>query len=269
MIKLREVKATSIINRSGIPGVDFVINPYVGCAHGCKYCYARFMKKYSGHKEEWGQFVDIKINSADIIKKDLKKYKNGLISISSVTDPYQPVEKKYKLTRKILEELLTIQPTIDIITKSDLILRDIDLISQFKDSRVIISLSQIDDNIRKELEPLAPPVNKRINTIKHLHNANIKTGLFISPILPELSNWRELILLTKDFVNEYWFENLNLYPSIRLNIYHFLRRNKQDLIKSYNDVYYRGNMYWIEEEKKIRKFCEELDLDYKIYFHYK
>ena len=131
-MKIKKIKAKSIIVKSNLPEGDFVINPYIGCQHGCKYCYARFMKRFTGHTEPWGSFVDVKINAPDLIPKDTNKYKNKSIVISSVTDPYQPIERKYKLTRKILEKLVPFQPHLNLITKSDLVIRDIDLFKQFK-----------------------------------------------------------------------------------------------------------------------------------------
>ena len=205
-MKIKEIKAKSIITKSGLPESDFVINPYIGCMHGCIYCYARFMKRFTGHKEEWGQFIDVKINAADLIPTDTKKYKEKSIVMCSVTDPYHPVERKYKITRKILEKLIPLKPQLTILTKSNLVLRDIDIIKKFNDVIVAISLSITDDKVQKELEPLASSVEERIKTLKELHRAGIKTVLFVSPILPYLSDWQTLITKTKKFVDEYWFE---------------------------------------------------------------
>jgi DNA repair photolyase len=102
MLRIREIKAKTIITKSGLD-VDYVINPYVGCLHGCIYCYARFMKRFTNHHEPWGKFLDVKINASELIPKNSKKYKGKAIMISSVTDPYQPAERKYKLMRGILE----------------------------------------------------------------------------------------------------------------------------------------------------------------------
>ena len=269
MIKIKEIKVKSIIIKSGLPEGDFVINPYTGCMHGCKYCYARFMKRFTGHKEPWGSFVDVKINSPDLIPANVNKYKNKFITFGSVTDPYQPIERKYKLTRHILEKLIPIQPNLDIMTKSDLVLRDIDLLKQFKDCIVAVSLSVLDDRIRKELEPLSSSIDKRINTLKELHNAKIKTALFISPIFPELTNWQKIINKTKTFMDEYWFENLNLYSSIKDNIYKFLRKNSPESIEKYKKIYSKNNNYWREEESSIKKFCKKNKIKYKIYFHHR
>lgn len=265
-MKVREIKAKSIIMKSNLPEGDYVINPYIGCEHGCKYCYARFMKRFTNHPEPWGEFVDVKINALELIKN--KKYDKKYITISSVCDPYQPIEKKYELTKKILEKLIPLQPHIDILTKSDLVIRDIGLLKQFKDSMVAMSFSMLDENLRKQLEPGAPSADKKIAALKELYKNNIHTVVFISPLFPEITEWKEIILKTKDFVHEFWFENLNLYPSIQDNIYSFLRKNKPELIEKYKEIY-SNNDYWNKMESEIRKFCTENDIKYRIYFHHK
>ncbi|MBU3964812.1 radical SAM protein [Patescibacteria group bacterium] len=268
-MKIKEIKVKSIIVKSNLPEGDFVINPYIGCQHGCKYCYARFMKRFTGHTEPWGFFVDVKINASDLIPEDTNKYKDKSIVISSVTDPYQPIERKYKLTRKILERLIPLQPHLSLMTKSDLVIRDVDLFKQFKDCLVAFSLSVLDDKTRKEIEPLSSSVDKRINALKNLHKANIPTALFISPIFPEITDWKKIINKTKSFVGEYWFENLNLYSSIKNGIYRFLRENKPELVEKYKKIYSKDSNYWNIEENNINEFCKKNKLNCRIYFHHK
>lgn len=181
---IREIKAKSILTKSGIPGVVYCVNPYVGCSHGCRYCYATFMKKYTGHTEPWGSFVDVKINAPEILQKQLKRAKRGSVLISSVTDAYQPIESKYKLTRQCLEALLQCQFPVDILTKSPLVLRDTDLIKKFKDIAVGITITTNDEKMQKIFEPNAPSIMARIRTLKALHDKGINTYAFIGPVLP-------------------------------------------------------------------------------------
>lgn len=268
-MKIKETKAKSIIVKSKLPDTDFVINPYIGCMHGCIYCYARFMKTYTGHEESWGHFVDVKINATDLIPEKTDKYKGKSILISSVTDPYHPVDIKYKLTRKILEKLIPLQPDLNILTKSDLVLRDIDLLKQFKKCLIAISLSFLNEKNRKQLEPLATISERRINALKKLHKTGIETAVFISPIFPEITDWQEIIKKTKKFTNEYWFENLNPYFSIQDNIIKFLKKNYPKLVIKYKKIWAKKHDYWDKEEKNIRKFCRNNKLVCKIYFHHK
>ena len=181
---IREIKAKSVLTSSGIPGVDYCVNPYVGCSHGCRYCYATFMKRYTGHTEAWGSFVDVKINAPEILQKQLKRARMGRVLISSVTDAYQPIESKYKLTRQCLEILLQSQFPVDILTKSPLVLRDTDLIKKFKDIEVGITITTNDEKISRVFEPNAPSIMARIRTLRALHDKGINTYAFIGPVLP-------------------------------------------------------------------------------------
>ncbi len=262
-----EIEASSIIVSSKIPDSDFVINPYIGCQHACGYCYAQFMKKYSGHNdEEWGKFVDVKINAQELVVNK-KRYQGKRITLSSVTDPYQPIEEKYKLTRKILEKLILLEPILYIITKSSLVLRDTDLLKQFKNCTVAFSLSIFDDNIRKRIEPYSSTAQERINTLKKLYQAGLKAALFISPFFPYITDWKELIEKTKGFVSEFWFSNLNLYAYVRGDVGRFLSSVNVRLNNLYNNIYSgnKASYYWLEQSKIINDYCKNNNLKCKIY----
>lgn len=268
MLKIKEIKTKSIIVKSALPDSDYVINPYTGCMHSCIYCYAVFMKRFTNHSEPWGKFVDVKINAPDLIPQNTKKYKGKLIMISSVTDPYQPIERKYKLMRKILENLISLEPNLCIMTKSDLIERDIDLLSQFENCQAGISISTLDEKIRKQIEPLASSPQKRISTVRKLKKAGISNFIFISPILPEITNWKQIINKTKDFVDEYWFENLNIRATNWNNIRKWLKNYHPQYLKLYQDIFLGKIDYWSKIEKEIRNFCKSQNLNCSIYFHH-
>ena len=184
------VNAKSILVKSKLPGADYVINPYIGCLNACTYCYAKFMLRFQRHWNEWGKFVDVKINAPGLLPT--KSLKGKKVLMSSVTDPYQAVEKKYELTRKILKQLIPLQPSLFILTKSDLVLRDIDLLKQFKDCIVCFSMA-FDENVRKRLEPGAQPLQRRVKALKKLRKAGIKAGIFIAPLIPGVTNWKKLV----------------------------------------------------------------------------
>lgn len=266
-MKINEIKAVSILTPSKLPGVDFVINPYVGCSHACVYCYARFMKRFFNHDEAWGDFVDLKINSPKLIPSATNKYRNKSVLLSSVTDPYQALEKKHELTRRILEKLIPLQPNLSILTKSPLVLRDIDLLKQFHQCKVAISLSITqNETFRKVIEPCTSSEASRIDTLKQLHASKIKTILFASPLFPELSDWQALIQKTCLFVSEYWFENLHLYPATK--------RALHTALKDYDPYFLQKLLrfdrsdYWKIEEKKIQAYCRERQIPHEIYFHH-
>lgn len=183
-MKIREIEVKSVLTRSRIPSVTYVVNPYTGCGHACRYCYATFMVRFTGHAERWGDFVDVKINAPEVLNKELKRARKARVLLSSVCDPYQPIERKYKLTRACLEVLLKHGFPLDILTKSDLVLRDLDLIKQFKDAEVGWSIATDDEKVKKLLEPFSPSLEARLKALKTFHDAGIETYAFIGPILP-------------------------------------------------------------------------------------
>lgn len=220
---VKKIKVKSVLTRSGIPGVDYCINPYVGCFHGCRYCYATFMKRFTGHTEAWGSFVDVKVNSPEVLQRQLQRKARGRVMISSVTDAYQPIEAKYKLTRKCLEVLLQYQFPVDILTKSPLVLRDLDLIKEFKDIEVGVTVTTNDEKIRKVFEPKAPSITARINTLKKLHNNGINTYAFIGPVLP--MNPEALLENINPHVDSIIIDRMN-YTSKTLKIYKRMNLSK-------------------------------------------
>lgn len=180
---VKEVYAKTILSRSKV--FDYSVNPYVGCEHGCTYCYARFMKKYTGHKEEWGEFVDAKINAANLLQVELKKKTAGRVWMSGTCDPYQPLEKKYELTKKCLEVLSKHAWPVTVQTKSSLVNRDVDLLRKVNDVEVGVSITTADDGVRKVFEPNSPPISERIETLMKLRSAGIRTFAMIAPLLPK------------------------------------------------------------------------------------
>jgi DNA repair photolyase len=179
---IREIKAKGILSKSQI--YDYALNPYVGCAHECVYCYAKFMKRFTGHKERWGDFVDIKINAPELLAREVKRKRIGRVWVSGVCDPYQPLEKKYRLTEKCLEILAASGWPFTVQTKSDLVLRDMEILKKAKDSEVGFTITTADDSIRRIFEPGASPVGKRIAALEMLHNSGIHTFAMIAPVLP-------------------------------------------------------------------------------------
>ncbi len=169
-MKTKEKKCKSILSESGLYGVDYSLNPYTGCEYGCKYCYATFMKKFSNHSENWGNFVDIKENAPKVLENDLRKKEKSSILLSSVTDPYQPIEKEYKITRKTLKRLSKTEHEINILTKSDLILRDLDILSEFKPEKISVgfTINFLKEKDRKIWEPNATKIKNRIKALRKI-----------------------------------------------------------------------------------------------------
>ncbi|MCX7999715.1 MAG: radical SAM protein, partial [Leptospiraceae bacterium] len=143
---IREVECKSILNKSAI--ADYCINPYIGCQHGCKYCYAAGITfRFRSRVEEWGEFLDIKTNAVTLLSKETKKKKIGRVYLSSLTDPYQPIEEKYELTRRIVEILIKNNFPVTIQTKSYLVTRDLDLLSKGKSNEVGVTIVSMDEKV--------------------------------------------------------------------------------------------------------------------------
>jgi len=183
---VHEVLCRSILNRSRIPGLDYTLNPYVGCAHGCVFCYARFMTRYTQHNMDWGRFVDVKTNAPDVLAGQIGRLKPGVISLSTVTDPYQPVEKKYRITRKLLEMLVRSEFSVHILTRSGLVCRDLDLLKQLprEHCEVGLSMTILNETDRRWFEPRAPSVQSRLNALADLRRNGIRTWVFLAPVMP-------------------------------------------------------------------------------------
>ncbi len=180
---VREISAKSVLSKSQV--YDYAMNPYVGCSHSCRYCYAAFMRRFTGHREKWGAFVDVKINAPELLAREIgKKRKRGRVWVSGVCDPYQAAEKKYGLTRRCLEVLLENQWPVTVQTKSSLVLRDIEILERFQDIEIGFSIATADEKIRKLFEPGASPIGERIGALEVLHGRGIPTFAMIAPLLP-------------------------------------------------------------------------------------
>jgi DNA repair photolyase len=183
-MKMSERNVRSILSRTNIPGADYCLNPYIGCAHGCRYCYATFMTKYSGHTEPWGSFVEAKVNAVQLLRKELRRRREGEVILSSVTDPYQPVERTYGLTRGCLELLAASNLAVSILTKSHLVERDLDILGRMVNVEVGLTITTDREDIRRIFEPGASPIQARLRALQSLHTRKVPTYVFVGPMLP-------------------------------------------------------------------------------------
>ena len=188
---VKEVTAKSILSASKI--FPYVINPYTGCAHACSYCYASFMKRFTGHNEPWGQFVDVKVNAVDLLTREITRKKMDRVWVSGVCDPYQPLEAEYQLTHRCLEILAEHGWPVSVQTRSPLVTRDLEILKRGTDWEVGMSITTADDEIRKLFEPKAPPIAARLAALEKLHQAGIRTFAMIAPMLPGSENLAELL----------------------------------------------------------------------------
>lgn len=261
----KEIQVKNYITKSNLPASDFVINPYVGCPHACKYCYACFMKIFTGHSEPWGTFIDIKNCEKPI---DTKKLTGRTVFLSSVTDCYNRFEEKYRVTRKILEQLVFVDCELGISTKSKLILRDIDLLTQCKNLKVAMSINTLDEKFKDDMDS-ASSIQQRFETLEELHNRGIYTVLFMSPIFPCITDFKAIIEQSNSYIDEYWFENLNLRGSYKQTILSYIAEKYPYLVDLYRAIYIEGNKeYWGDLLIEIEDYCKNSNIKYINYFYH-
>jgi DNA repair photolyase len=216
---VRQVRCKTALSPSSLPGLDYSLNPYRGCQHNCAYCYVPNVLHIK--RENWGGFVDIKSNIPVVLARELKRKNKGVIGLSTVTDPYQSVEKKYNLSRFCLEQILKYDFPVCIQTKSALVTRDIDIISKFTDSEVMFSIGTLDDTQRKKLEPFSSSINDRLKAMKRIKEGGIKTTVFFGPIYPTIK-FEEISDIVDTFVDygasEIMMDKFNLKPGIWDNV---------------------------------------------------
>lgn len=258
-IVIKEVETKNIMTKSNLPVGGYSLNPYIGCTHGCKYCYASFMKRFNKHDEAWGEFLDVK-NWPPI--KNAKKYKNKRVVIGSATDGYLPQEEKYKRTRLLLEQLLKSDAEILICTKSDLVLKDLDLLKQFKKVTVSFSINTLDENFKNDMDN-APSIKRRIDALKKLYEEGIRTVCFVSPVFPFITDIEAIFKEVKDYCDLFWVENLNLRGGFKKDILNYIKDKYPKLYPQYDLIYnHNDRTYFYELEKTVEELARRYDCLY-------
>jgi DNA repair photolyase len=245
---VREVQARTILSVSKV--YDYVINPYVGCQHACSYCYARFMKRFTGHREPWGEFVDIKINAPDLLRAEIVRKKRGRVWVSGVCDPYQPLEASYRLTRRCLEILAQRDWPATVQTRSPLVLRDVDILKQGRDFEAGLSVTTADDSIRELFEPNAPPIKGRVRALDELHKAGVRTYAMVAPMLPGAEGLPEVLVGKVDYL---------LVDRMNYNYGDWVYRKYGLDDKMTDEYFYRTGL-------GIASSCEKLGVDCRVIF---
>ena len=258
-IQIQDISVKSILSKSNLPVGDYSVNPYVGCTHACNYCYASFMKRFTDHPEPWGEFVDVK-HWPEITNP--QKYAGKELFIGSVTDPYQPLEKECGRTRALLEQMQGSGCKISIATKSDLVLRDLDLIKSYPNARVSWSINTLDDSFRADMDN-AVSIERRLAAMKAFHDAGVRTTCFISPIFPGITDVPAIIRRAKNQCNLVWLENLNLRGSYKTVILDDIAEKHPELVPLYQSIYQKGDRsYWAQLDEEMRHFTADEGLPY-------
>ena len=253
---IRDVETKNIMTKSNLPVGGYSVNPYVGCTHGCKYCYASFMKRFTGHTEPWGTFLDIKHWPAI---KNPRKYKGQRVVIGSVTDGYLPQEKQVRNTRRILEQFKNSGAEILICTKSDLVLRDIDLLKEMGKVTVSWSINTLDEKFQADMDHAAS-ISRRLEAMKQVYEAGIRTVCFIAPVFPGITDFEKIFERVKDQCDLVWLENLNLRGGFKQEILDYIQKCYPHLVPLYDDIYRKGDRsYFRSLENQAAQMAKKYD----------
>ena len=251
-ILIREVETKNIMTKSTLPVGGYSVNPYVGCTHGCKYCYASFMKRFTGHTEQWGTFLDVKRWPAI---KNPWKYRGQRVVIGSVTDGYNPQEEQFGNTRRILEQLKGSGAEILICTKSDLVVRDLELLKTMGKVTVSWSINTLDEQFRADMDQ-AVSIERRIAAMKKVYDAGIRTVCFISPVFPGITDFEAIFERVRNQCDLVWLENLNLRGGFKKDIMDYIQEKYPDLVSLYDAIYNKKDRSYFQMlEQKAKRLA--------------
>jgi DNA repair photolyase len=252
--------AKSLLNKATgfIAAYDFTLNPYKGCQYGCSYCYAAAFSPNPEMRHNWGNWVIVKDNSTAILEKELEVWyrknpnKPPSIYMSSVTDPYQPIESKYQLTRRLLEVMLEYCPTLVIQTRSPIITRDIDILQRFKRLRINMSIPTGSESVRKDFEPRSPSIKARLNAVlKIKQNIDPLKGFVpkLSVTIPTLPVDEDNFIAKLNIVDRVVIQDF--HPSNSRSLVASTRQEAEEIKQKY--------AWWYNNEKvNYMKFKEKL-----------
>ena len=258
---IKEIDVQSVMTKSALPVGGYSVNPYVGCPHACKYCYASFMKRFTGHTEPWGAFLDVK-NWKPIANPH--KYDGERIVIGSVTDGYNPYEEQFRRTRRLLEELRGSNAEIMVCTKSDLVLRDLDLLKRFPKVTVSWSINTLNEQFRADMDN-AVSIERRLKAMRQVYEAGIRTVCFVSPIFPGITDVKTIIKEVKGYADLIWLENLNLRGQFKGEIMAYIREKHPELFPLYDEIYNKKRLdYWQALEQDISQYAQTQGFPYRV-----
>lgn len=255
-ILIKDVATKNVMTKSSLPVGGYSVNPYVGCTHACKYCYASFMKRFTGHTEPWGTFLDVK-HWPEI--KNPKKYAGQRVVIGSVTDGYNPQEKQFCNTRRLLEQLRGSDAEILICTKSDLVTRDINLLKELGKVTVSWSINTLDEEFKNDMDEAAS-IERRLVAMRRIYEAGIRTVCFISPVFPGITDFEAIFEQVKDQCDLVWLENLNLRGGFKKDILDYIGLKYPQLVSLYDAIYNKGDRSYFQElERKAEAMAKKND----------
>ena len=255
------VRCKTALSTSRLPGLKYSLNPYFGCEHGCLYCYSPSMFRREDIARSWGTFAKGKINIPEVLSKELQHNEKGTVGVSTVTDPYQPLESRLQLTRKCLEILRKHDFNVSIQTKSSLVLRDLDIVSGPK-FEVGVTITTLDSTLAGKMEPRASSPDARREILERCCEKNVQTWIFLGPIIPCLNDDREnierIIRVAKSTNSRILFDKLNLRPWVMDNLSSFLVQEVPESLEDLPLLLSANSSYWISTAAMVESLCRDM-----------
>jgi DNA repair photolyase len=258
-VKVVRKQCSTALSPSSLPGLDFALNPYTRCGHDCIYCYAPYVMRTS--PSEWSHDVQAKVNIAQVLARELPR-KKGVIGLGTVTDPYQPVERDLLITRKCLEVMTRTPTQVSVLTKSDLVTRDIDLLARIERAEVGLTVNTLSDRLASVFEPCAPPPSSRLAAVRALATSGISTYVYLGPIIPTITD-HDLHGLVEAVhaagADHVMVDRLNLRPGMRSQMEDVLLKKAPELMSDFNKNV-ASDRFYSDTIATIRRFCSDSDI---------
>ncbi len=266
---VRETVCRTVLNRTAIG--DYSLNCYTGCVHACVYCYARYMQRFHPHPEPWGRFVDVKVNAPEALKKQLRRAPPGEVFMSSACDGWQPLEREWRLTRRCCELLIERGFKINVLTKSALVLSDIDIFAG-RSARIGVTITTLDERLRALWEPGASSVEERLGVIQAAQRARLETAVMFGPLLPYLSDGEESVAALFEQaarldIDHIWVDALNPRPKVWESVVELLRREFPRLEQPYRLMLFNPDAreeYLASLRDRVRRIAQRYSLEDRV-----
>src|SRR5713226_5288788 len=244
-----EIQVKSVLSRvQGMP-FKWSINPYRGCSHGCKVCYARLTHWYLDQDgvNNWSSRIFVKVNAPEVLRHELAHHSwtREEVHLGTATDPYQPAEGAYKISRQILEALLAAQTPASIVTRSTMVVRDVDILTQMArrpGAMVCFSIATMDAAVAREIEPDVPPPVRRLEALRSLAQAGVPVAVLLAPVIPRITDHPKQLAAVVEAAKEYgasslWTNALHLGDVTRQAFFQYLEQRRPELIPEYERMY--------------------------------
>jgi DNA repair photolyase len=271
-VRVFPVQCKSMMTKSKIPSLDYAVNPYFGCEHGCVYCYATFMARFRDVHDEWGSFVGVKENASDVLRREIARCRPGVVSFGTVCDAYQPVEEQICLTRACLEAFVGADGfETGVLTKSDLVVRDTDVLLALPEASVGFSITTLDRTLAAAFEPGAPGPSRRLAAMRELSGAGVNVWGFFGPVLPCFTDTdaeiTEMLRAMEDAgASHVLVDAMNLYPKVRSSVRSLIAGAFPSKLEAFDAVQSVHGRYLADLSELVSEAARAVDIEVDVCF---